>query len=99
MLIDINMTSATIRLEEQLKQDAQKIAKAMGVSFNDLVRMLLGKTIRERGVDLRRSDLTVNGFTPEYEQSILEADRAGGYKAFNSVDDMIECAKKENDER
>lgn len=88
------MTSSTIRLEIQLKQDAQKIAQAMGVSFNDLVRMLLGKTVREGGVDLRRSRLTENGFTPEYEQSVIDAYKNDETHEFKSINDMIQHVEK-----
>ena len=85
------MTSTTIRINESVKDNAQKLAKTIGFSFSDLVNVLLRKAVRDGGVDLR---LTENGFTPEFEESVLKADKKGGYKEFKSVDEMIKHAKK-----
>ena len=59
------MTPTTIRVDSNVKKKAQKLAKQIGFSFNDLVNVLLNKVVREGGVDLRHANLTENGFTPE----------------------------------
>ena len=89
------MTSTTIRIDEKMKKKAQKLAKTIGFSFSDLVNVLLRKAIREGGIDLRHANLTENGYTPEYEESVLRAGKEGGYKEFDSVEDMINYAKNE----
>lgn len=88
------MTSTTIRIDSNVKNDAHKLAKGIGFSFSDLVNVLLKKAIREGGVDLRHPTLTENGFTPEFEESILKTHKKGDYEEFESVDDMIKHAKK-----
>lgn len=85
------MTSTTIRIDDGLKKNAHKLAKTIGFSFSDLINVLLKKAVRDGGVDLR---LTENGFTPEFEESILETSKKGEYEEFESVDEMIKHAKK-----
>lgn len=85
------MTPTTIRLESDIKKKAQKLADLIGFSFSDLVNVLLKKAVREGGVDLR---LTENGFTPEFEDSILETSKKGEYEEFENIDEMIKHAKK-----
>ena len=89
------MTPTTIRLDEKIKKKAQKLAEKIGFSFNDLVNVLLRKAVREGGIDLRRAALTENMFTPEFEESILEAEKEGGAMEFESIDEMIKHSKNE----
>ena len=88
------MTPTTIRIDNQIKQKAQKLAKSIGFSFSDLINVLLKKAVREGGIDLRNAELTENGFTPEFEESVLKADKENDYKEFSSVDDMIDYTTK-----
>lgn len=90
------MSPTTIRLDEKIKKEAQKLAEKMGFSFNDLINVLIKKAVREGGVDLRNVTLTENMFTPEFEESILKAEEKGGAMEFKSVDEMIKYAKNEN---
>ncbi|MBU1017930.1 type II toxin-antitoxin system RelB/DinJ family antitoxin [Patescibacteria group bacterium] len=85
------MTSTTIRIDEKLKKNAHQLAKTIGFSFSDLINVLLKKAVRDGGVDLR---LTENGFTPEFEESILKTHKKGEYEEFESADEMIKHAKK-----
>ena len=85
------MTPTTIRLDENVKKNAQKLAKAIGFSFSGLINVLLKKAVRECGVDLR---LTENGFTPKFEDSILKTHKEDDYEEFESIDEMIKHAKK-----
>ncbi|PIZ73909.1 hypothetical protein COY07_01395 [Candidatus Peregrinibacteria bacterium CG_4_10_14_0_2_um_filter_43_11] len=87
------MAPTTIRLDDETKKKSQKLAKEIGCSFNDLITILLKKVIREGGVDLRNANLTENGFSPEFENSVIQADKEGGYQEFDSIDDMIKNAK------
>ncbi len=64
------MTPTTIRIEDSTKEQAKKVAEELGLSFNSLVNSLLKKAIREGGVDLR----TENGFSTEFEESILRTE-------------------------
>jgi len=88
------MSPTTIRIDDKIKHKAQKLAKTIGFSFSDLINVLLKKAVREGGIDLRNAELTENGFTPEFEESVLKADKEGEYKEFSSVDDMIDFATR-----
>ncbi|MBI5412555.1 hypothetical protein HZA43_05315 [Candidatus Peregrinibacteria bacterium] len=88
--------TTTIHIDDATKKTAQKLAEELGFSFNAFINALLKKAIREGGVDLRKPRrLTENGFTPEFERSILDADKEGGYMAFDSVDELIKYSKSE----
>jgi len=88
------MTPTTIRIDASTKRQAKKIADELGLSFNSLMNTLLKKVIREGGVDLRSEALTENGFTPEFEKSVLDADKKADYKEFDSIGDMIKKSRK-----
>jgi addiction module RelB/DinJ family antitoxin len=90
------MAPTTIRIDEKIKKEARKLAEKMGFSFNDLVNVLIKKAVREGGVDLRNVTLTENMFTPEFEESILKAEKEGGAMEFKSVDEMVKHTKNEN---
>lgn len=68
------MTPTTIRIDKTTQKAAQKLAKELGLSFNALINAFLKKMVREGGIDLR---LTENGFTPEFEESVLKAEKEG----------------------
>lgn len=87
------MTPTTVRIEAGTKKQAKKIAEELGLSFNSLINSLLKKVIREGGVDLRSEALTENGFSPEFEDSVIAADKRGKYKEFDSFDDTVKSAK------
>ena len=87
------MTPTTIRIDDGTKKQAKRIADKLGLSFNSVVNSLLKKFIREGGVDLRSEALTENGFSPEFEDSVIAADKKGKYKEFDSFDDMVKNAK------
>lgn len=89
------MTPTTIRLDDETRKKAQKLAQGIGFSFNDLVVILLKKAIREGGMDLRHNSLTENGFTPKFEKRIINTHQANDYEEFESVEEMINKAKHE----
>ncbi|MEA3304669.1 MAG: type II toxin-antitoxin system RelB/DinJ family antitoxin [Patescibacteria group bacterium] len=63
-------TTFAIRTDEKLKNDFNEFAKSIGTTASELVRMLMIKTLRERKIEF--SGKTENGFTPEYEQYLLD---------------------------
>ena len=87
--------TTTLHIDAPVKQAAQKVAADLGLSFNSLINALLRKAIREGGADLRTKGLTVNGLTPEFEKSILDARKEEGME-FGSVEEMINFVRNEN---
>lgn len=50
------------------------VAMEQGISMAEFVRRVIGKTVRKTADSLiRRRRLTVNGFTPEFEDEVLKA--------------------------
>lgn len=47
------MTTLTLKIENDLKKDAQGMAEEMGVSLSALIKMLLKNTIRTGKVDIQ----------------------------------------------
>lgn len=87
------MVPTSVRLDKSLKKNAQAFANSAGISFSTLVSASLRQVIRSGRIVI---DVTDNGFSKEFEESILKAEKEGGTKSFESVDDMIEYATNEN---
>lgn len=72
------MNGATVTTNITFPRDDWKalkiVAMEQGVSMAEFVRRVVGKTVRKTADTLiRRRRLTVNGFTPEFEEEILKA--------------------------
>lgn len=67
-------TTITITIPEDLKQQADRAVKS-GVfrSMTELVHTGIRRVLPEKKKSFQR--LTVNGFTPEFEQEVLEAEK------------------------
>lgn len=89
------MTSATVTTNITFPRDDWKalkiVAMEQGVSMAEFVRRVVGKTVRQatrRFLQKRR--LTVNGFTPEFEEEVLKsaAEPVDESKVWNSQKDI-----------
>ncbi len=49
------MTTTTIRLDNETKDNARELARSLGIPLNALINALLKKAIKEGGVDLRQN--------------------------------------------
>lgn len=72
------MNGATVTTNITLPKDDWKalkiVAMHQGVSMAEFIRRVVGKSVRkDAGKLIRKRRLTVNGFTPEFEEEILEA--------------------------
>lgn len=72
------MNGATVTTNITFPRDDWKalkiVAMEQGVSMAEFVRRVVGKTVRKTADTLiRRRRLTVNGFTPEFEEEVLKA--------------------------
>lgn len=74
------MTTATVTTNITLPRDDWKalkiVAMEQGISMAEFVRQEVGKAVRKTAKTLiSRRRLTVNGFTPEFEEEVLAAER------------------------
>ena len=66
----MNTTVLNVRISENLKAEAQKVAKEMGLPLSSLVSALLTQTVRTKKIELSLE--TENGFSPQYEDLLLQ---------------------------
>lgn len=73
----------SVRVEEELKDEANKIFDAIGLDMSTAIKLFLKKSVQVRGIPFQ---LTVEN--KETMEAILEAE-TGQTKAFNTVDDLF----------
>jgi antitoxin component of RelBE/YafQ-DinJ toxin-antitoxin module len=83
--------NTTIAIDKKTKEKAEKRAKKEGISVSTLVRIFLNDYASGKiNVGVAPSNLTENGFTPEFENEILEAAKdPETYGPFDSAEEAI----------
>ena len=67
-------TTINITIPKELKQEADSAIRAgMFSSFNELVRTSIRQVLPKKRS--RKIQLTINGFTPEFEREVLAAEK------------------------
>lgn len=92
----MSTATATIKIDDKLKNDAQALAEELGMSFGTLVKVLLKQAVRKKGIeiDTREELFPPEQMTPEMERIIGEFDakmKAGTLElspAFDNKKDM-----------
>lgn len=80
-----------LRINSRMKSQAQNILKKLGTDLSSAMKLFLSQVIRTRSIPFVTR--TVNGYTPEYEQMILDelkAMKAGQEITFKSAKDAID---------
>ncbi len=86
----------TISIDKQTKEKAAKRAKKDSMAISVITRILLNDYAEGRIVIGSRQALTINGFTEEFEQAILLAEKEPASAEFNSAKDAITFLHKES---
>lgn len=76
------MTQAIqIRIDIKLKKQAEIVFDDLGMDMPTAVRMFLKKVVVSKSIpfELKSQNLTVNGFTKEFEKDALKAEKEGKY--------------------
>jgi len=63
-------TTIQLRINKKTKEQAQNIFKKMGMDMSSGMKLFLSQVIRTKSIPFIAR--TENGFTPEYEQFILD---------------------------
>lgn len=98
------MANINIRIDQKLKQAASEVFNNVGLDMSSAVKLFLTQTVIVKKIPFRV--LTVNGFTPEFEEELLkdiaEAEedvRTGKAKLYDNVDEMMaDILNEPNDE-
>lgn len=85
------MTSVTVRVDEETKDEAAKIVEDFGFDLSSVTRAFYRQIVREQRIPLTLSYPEPN---EESLQSVREADEviARGGRGFTSAHEMIEAA-------
>lgn len=78
----------TIRVPKEIQTKAKSKAKKMGISLTLVVQKALHTFIQSSSLTL-----TENGFTPEFEDFILQSEKSPSSKAFTNPKDAIAYLK------
>jgi addiction module RelB/DinJ family antitoxin len=94
------MTKAIqIRIDTKLKKDAENVLEHLGMDVPTAVRIFLKKVVVSRSIpfELKHQKLTVNGFTEEFENEVLEAEKEDQYIGpFKTAKEAIKALHQKN---
>ena len=91
------MTQVSFRIDEQVKTDAEKALKAMGLNLSTAITIFLTKVGREQRIpfEIRRNIPNRETIEALNEFSQMKSDKFA-YKRYNSFNDIIKEACEEN---
>ncbi|MEK7563248.1 MAG: type II toxin-antitoxin system RelB/DinJ family antitoxin [Patescibacteria group bacterium] len=92
------MATIQVRVPDKNKKNVEKILASLGLDVTTAVRMFLCRIEMDHGLPFsvtQKKNLTVNGFTPEFEAEVLEAmkDTEDSIK-FNNSDEAVAFLRK-----
>lgn len=97
------MANINIRIDQKLKKAASEVFNNVGLDMSSAVKLFLTQAVIAKKIPFRV--LTVNGFTPEFEEELLkdiaemdEEIKSGKAKLYNSVDEMMDDILNEPDD-
>lgn len=92
------MTQAIqVRIDSTLKKQADQVFDEIGLDMPTAIRIFLKKVVISKSIpfELTSSKLTVNGFTEEFENEVLEAAKEKDYIGpFDNAEDAIKALRK-----
>ena len=88
------MTTATFRIERDMKEKAQKIYKSLGLDFSTAMNMFIYKSVKENGIPFELKNEEPNELTYQAMDD-AENDR-NMVGPFNSVEEMMEYLNAED---
>lgn len=87
------MATIQVRVPDKNKKNVEKILASLGLDVTTAVRMFLCRIEMDHGLPFsvtQKKNLTVNGFTPEFEAEVLEAAKdMEGSISFDNSDDAV----------
>lgn len=91
------MTKAIqIRIDDKLKRESDRILEHLGLDAPTAVRLFLRRVVMTKSIPFRiDSNLTENGFTPEFEDEIIKASREPSIGPFDSAEEAIAYLHKQ----
>ena len=94
------MATIQVRVSDEDKKNAEAVLKSLGMDLTTAVRVYLKRITLDGGIPFPVNQrLTVNGFTPEFEEEVLKASREakmgiGLSRAYDNVEELIDDLNK-----
>lgn len=92
------MATIQVRIPDTDKKAVEKVLDSLGLDMTTAVRIYLKQIVLEEGIPFtinKKKNLTVNGFTPEFEAEVLKAmDEEEGTVKFDDADDAVDFLRK-----
>ena len=86
------MATIQVRVPDKNKKNVEKILESLGLDMTTAVRMFLCRVELDHGLPFPvKQNVTLNGFTPEFEEEILAAMKENDFSpAFETAEDAIQ---------
>lgn len=88
------MTTLSIRIDDKIKKDVQKLYKSLGLDMSSATKMFYSQSLICKGIPFQ--PLTSNGYTVEAEKRILKQSMEArkSKRVFHSVDELFDYLNK-----
>jgi len=85
-----NTTTIQLRIDKKTKEKAQDIFEKLGMDMSSAMKLFLSQVIRTKSIPFVAR--TVNGYTPEFEQFLLDQSRdtLKNGKRFKTVKELMD---------
>lgn len=92
------MTKAIqIRIDEKLKKESDRVLEDLGLDAPNAIRLFLRQVVVTQSIPFRiRRNLTENGFTEEFEDEILRAEKSPIVGSFDSAEEAIKFLNRKS---
>jgi len=87
---------STISIDKKTKYKAAKRAKGDAIPVSTVVRILLNDYADGKIIIGSKMSLTENGFTPAFEEAVVEASKGEISPTFKNMEDAIDYLHKES---
>lgn len=88
------MSTIQVRVSDKNKKNVEKILESLGLDITTAVRMFFCRIEMDCGLPFpvtQKKNLTVNGFTPEFEAEVIAAaNDTEGSISFDNAEDAVQ---------
>ena len=89
-MISTQTSNLTVRLDAQLKKDAEKLFNELGMTLSGAINIFLHQSIEHQGLPFQVKKKRPNRETLAAMKEALELEKTGGGKTYKSVKEFME---------
>ena len=87
-MISTQTSNLTVRLDAQLKKDAEQLFNDLGMTLSGAINIFLHQAIEEQGLPFQVKKSRPNRETLAAMKEALELERTGGGTRFHSIEEL-----------